>query len=113
MLTDQTDIAVPTVAYISEKNLDLKGLELKQQIVFTNKYLMREYASKVGIPIPEYRLCHTVNEAIQFLDHYSIAIIKPIDSQSSRGIHIVRSKRDIEKNIIKIAFNILMLKRQS
>lgn len=96
VLTDQTDIAVPTVAYISEK-LGLKGIGIETANRFTNKYLMREYASKVGIPIPEYRLCHTVNEAIQFLDHYSIAIIKPIDSQSSRGIHIVRSKRDIEK----------------
>lgn len=96
VLTEQTDIAVPTVAYIAEK-LGLKGIGIDVASRFTNKYLMREYASKAGIPMPQYKLCHTVEEASSFLMDNPVSIIKPIDSQSSRGIHIVRSKEDIEK----------------
>lgn len=97
VLTEQTDIAVPTVAYIAEK-LGLKGIGVDVASRFTNKYLMREYASKAGIPMPQYKLCHTVEEATLFLMDNPVSIIKPIDSQSSRGIHIVRSKEDIEKH---------------
>lgn len=96
VLTEQTDIAVPTVAYIAEK-LGLKGIGVEVATRFTNKFLMREYASKAGIPMPKYKLCHLVEEAVSFLEKNPIAIIKPIDSQSSRGIHIVKTRDDIEK----------------
>ena len=96
VLTEQTDIAVPTVAFIAEK-LGIKGISVDVAGRFTNKYLMREYASKAGIPMPKYKLCHNVEEATDFLDETPISIIKPVDSQSSRGIHIVNSANDIEK----------------
>lgn len=96
VLTEQTDIAVPTVAYIAEQ-LGLKGIGVDVAKRFTNKYLMREYASKAGIPMPRYRLCHTIDEAAEFLEGKSESIIKPIDSQSSRGIHIVHNREEIEK----------------
>ncbi len=97
VLTEQTDIAVPTVAYIAEK-LGLKGIGIEVASRFTNKYLMREYASKAGISVPQYKLCYSVDEAAEFLQGNPVSIIKPIDSQSSRGIHIVRTREDIEKN---------------
>lgn len=97
IVTDQSDIAIPTVAYISEK-LGLKGIGTDIAERFTNKFKMREYASKVGIAIPKYKLCHTIAEAIDFLADTPICIIKPLDSQSSRGIHIVKSKEDIEEH---------------
>lgn len=96
ILTEQTDIAVPTVAYIAEK-LGLKGIGFEVASRFTNKFLMREYASKAGISMPRYKLCHSVREATEFLRDNPISIIKPIDSQSSRGIHIVKTIDDIEK----------------
>ncbi len=97
VLTDQTDIAVPTVAYIAD-HLRLKGIGVEVAARFTNKYLMREYASRAGIMMPKYKLCHSVDETEDFLMDNPVSIIKPIDSQSSRGIHIVRSKGDIEKH---------------
>lgn len=96
ILTDQTDIAVPTVAYLAEK-MGLKGIGTDVANRFTNKFIMREYASKAGIPLPKYKLCHTVDDAISFLNEVPTCIIKPIDSQSSRGIHIVTTKEEIEK----------------
>ena len=96
VLTEQSDIAVPTVAYVAEK-LGLKGIGIEVADRFTNKYKMREFASKAGVPVPEYKLCRTVDEAAIFLNENPLSIIKPIDSQSSRGIHIVRTKDDLER----------------
>ena len=95
VLTEQTDIAVPTVAYVAEK-LRLNGIGVEVASRFTNKYQMRESALKAGILIPKYKLCHSVAEAVKFLHEVPECIIKPIDSQSSRGIHIVRTRDDIQ-----------------
>lgn len=96
VLTEQTDIAVPTVAYISEK-LGLKGIGTRVAERFTNKYKMREFALKAGVTIPKYKLCYTIAEAADFLQEVPVSIIKPLDSQSSRGIHIVTEREKIEK----------------
>lgn len=97
VLTEQTDIAVTTVAYVAEK-LGIKGIGLDIATRFTNKYKMREFTSRAGFASPKFKLCHSVEEAKEFLGEVSVGIIKPIDSQSSRGIHIVRSVADIEEN---------------
>lgn len=96
VLTEQTDIAVPTVAFLAEK-LNLKGIGIDVAERFTNKFKMREYASRAGIPMPKYRLCHNMDEAADFLNEVKTCIIKPVDSQSSRGIHIVKTRDDIAK----------------
>lgn len=97
VLTEQTDIAVTTVAYVAEK-LGIKGVGLDIAGRFTNKYKMREFTSKAGFPSPRFKLCHSIEEAKEFLQEVPHSIIKPIDSQSSRGIHIVKSEADIEEN---------------
>lgn len=97
VLTEQTDIAVTTVAYIAQ-NLGIKGIGMDIANRFTNKYLMREFTSKAGFASPKYKLCHTAAEAVEFLKDIPLCIIKPLDSQSSRGIHIVKTSKDIEDN---------------
>ena len=97
IVTDQSDIAIPTVAYVAQK-MGLKGIGIETAERFTNKYKMREYAARFGIPIPKYRLCHSISEAKEFLAFNPVSIMKPLDSQSSRGIHIVKKPEDIEKN---------------
>ncbi len=95
VLTDQTDIAVPTVAYLAEE-LGIKGIGTDIAARFTNKYLMREFTSKAGFASPKFQLCHNIEEAKNFCKDVPECIIKPIDSQSSRGIHIIHSCSDIE-----------------
>ena len=73
VLTEQSDIAVPTVAYVAEK-LGLKGIGIEVADRFTNKYKMREFASKAGVPVPEYKLCRTVDEAAIFLNENPLKI---------------------------------------
>ncbi|MEZ3501875.1 MAG: ATP-grasp domain-containing protein [Lachnospiraceae bacterium] len=96
ILTDQSDIAVPTVAYVAEK-MGLKGIGTDKARLFTNKYAMRDFCRAHGFPTPRYRLCHTSREAEDFLKQIKKAILKPLDSQSSRGIHIVESQEQIRQ----------------
>lgn len=95
ILTEQTDIAVTTVAYVAEQ-LGVKGIGMDIANRFTNKYEMRQFTSKAGFASPRYKLCHTLEDAKEFLKEVPVCIIKPLDSQSSRGIHIVKDDADIE-----------------
>lgn len=97
VLTDQSDIAVPTVAYVSEK-LGLKGIGQEIAKRFTNKYLMRYLTAEAGFPSPKFRLCHSADEAKEFLADVPVSIIKPIDSQASLGVQIVRTPEEIDEH---------------
>ena len=97
VLTEKTYIAVPTVAYIAEQ-LGIKGIGFEIARRFTNKYETRKYIYDAGFISPEFALCRNIDEAKRFLREVPVSIIKPLDSQSSRGIHVVRSVDDIEKN---------------
>ena len=49
VITDQTDIAVRSVAYVSEK-MGLPGIGCETGILFTDKSLMRARLAELGIP---------------------------------------------------------------
>lgn len=94
IITDQSDIAVTTVAYLNEK-LGLKGIGLDKANIFTDKSLLRSFCKQNNITIPDFRICETVQEALEMLKKYKKIVIKPIDSQSSRGVYTIRSKEEL------------------
>lgn len=96
ILTDQSDIAVPTVAYIAEK-LELRGISTDKAELFTNKYAMREFCKENGFAYPEYEMCDDKEEAKKFFRKIGKSIIKPLDSQSSRGIHVIERESDVDE----------------
>lgn len=98
IISDQSDIAVPTVAYLNEK-LGLRGIGSELASLFTDKSKQREFCKKNGICIPDFRLCSTWQEAADFLTKYPKAVIKPIDSQSSRGVFTVSSVEEIRNHV--------------
>ena len=53
VITDQSDIAVPTVAYICQK-LGIKGIGVDKAELFTNKYQMRVFGRNNGFATPEF-----------------------------------------------------------
>src|SRR6185436_18958795 len=55
VVTDQTDVSVPTVAYICEQ-LGLPGIGSTQAELFTNKFLMRQFLQRRGYPTPGHLL---------------------------------------------------------
>ncbi len=90
VVTDQTDVAVPTVALIAEE-LGLPGIGFETALRFTNKELMR-LSLKGGreVHLPE---CTFFEEMAPALDFARTAesptgrwIVKPVNSQGSRGV---------------------------
>lgn len=94
--TDQTDVAVRTVAYVAEK-MNLSGIGIEIAKLFTDKSLMREKGKALGLPtIPSCRT-DSLEEAKKFFSELSAdAIIKPVDSQGSRGVYRIVSRKDLE-----------------
>ena len=97
VVTDQSDIAVPTVAYIAD-NLKLPSIGYESAKLFTNKFQMRQFCMNNGFPCPEFKLCNCIEQSIDALKKAGgKVIIKPVDSQSSRGIHIVNNENNIQE----------------
>lgn len=97
VLTDQSDIAVPTVAYVAEK-LGCYTFGEEMAALFTNKFKMRKFCQEKGFSIPEYRLCYTIEDAKEFLRELKKTIvIKPLDSQSSRGVFTIHTEEELEQ----------------
>lgn len=98
VLTDQTDIAVPTVAYIAEQ-LGLNGIGTEKAELFTNKSKMREFCESIGFSSPEYLVARSLEEAEAFLTQLDTPIvIKPLDSQASRGVKIINGIDELREN---------------
>ena len=96
--TDQSDVSVETVAFISQK-LGVLGNKMDVVRKFSNKYQSRQYAQSIGVPVPVFCEVDSILQIKQFIHLYGGKfIIKPSDAQSSKGIHIIdeeTSKEDI------------------
>ncbi|OGI18274.1 MAG: hypothetical protein A3B68_04360 [Candidatus Melainabacteria bacterium RIFCSPHIGHO2_02_FULL_34_12] len=93
--TDQTDVAVPTVAFIAEK-LGLRGIGYSTALKFTNKYVMRRaLKGLLDEHIPECYYFDNELEAEKFcneLPKLSEYVVKPVNSQGSKGVTILDHK---------------------
>lgn len=94
VISDQSDIAVPTVAYLNEQ-LGLHGIGVEKANLFTDKSLQRQFCKEHGIPIPDFKICERPEDAMFLLQKYKKIVIKPIDSQSSRGVYTIRSEKEL------------------
>ena len=96
VLTDQSDIAVPTVAYVCEK-LGLPGIGVETAELFTNKFLMREFCAQHGFPTVRHRLCDRLQQAVEFSAQVGFpCVVKPPSNQSSRGVVKVSGSAGLE-----------------
>lgn len=87
--TDQSDIAVETVAALA-KHMGVRGMDPAVIRKFTNKFESRKFAASIGVPVPEFGIAHNLAEVEQQVERIGLPIIlKPVDSQSSRGIFLV------------------------
>lgn len=94
IMSDQSDIAIPTVAYIANK-LGLPGIGIEQAKLFSNKVLMRKFLQSHNLIHPKFKVCRTVKDAEDFLQEVGCMVIKPIDSQSSRGVACIQRKEEL------------------
>ena len=96
ILTDQTDISVPTVAYVAEQ-MGLPGIGYDCALRFTNKYKMRQYCEKIGVPVPKHFQAASITEAYEAAKQLCFPlVVKPVDSQGSRGVSKVNNPHELE-----------------
>lgn len=97
VITDQTDIPVRTVAYVAEQ-LGLPGIGYETGCLFTDKSLMREKLSELGLPLLPNKTVFSVEEAAEFYRGLGgSVIIKPLDTQGSRGVQAVHSEAELRE----------------
>ena len=89
VISDQNDLMMPTVAYVSEK-LSLPGNSFEQQLSYTDKNKFRSICDRINVPVPEHI---AVNSTLLPVDFNAPLpwIIKPADSQSSIGVTKITS----------------------
>lgn len=93
--TDQTDLPVRTAAYVAD-NLGLPSIGYELSKLFTDKALMRQKSSEIGVYCPKFRLVRSLDEAEHFYDRVGgIMVLKPIDSQASHGVARISCRDDI------------------
>lgn len=103
VITDQTDIAVRTVAYVAEK-MGLPGIGYETSCLFTDKSLMRKKLEELGIPTLPNRTVFSLEEAKEYYREIGGAIIiKPLDNQGSRGVQAAYDLAGLEKKYSEAA----------
>lgn len=96
VITDQSDIAVSTVAYVTQE-LGIPGIGVKTAELFTNKFKMRELCSQHGFPTPSYALCASLQDVVNFSHKNDYPfVIKPPANQSSRGVSKVSGPEELQ-----------------
>lgn len=93
--TDQTDIPVPTAAYVAAR-LGLPGMSEETALNFTDKARMRALCERAGLPTIPSRQVGSLEQARAFLRRLGApAILKPVDNQGSRGVCRVASEEEL------------------
>lgn len=96
VLSEQSDISTRTVAYIADSlNLVSNGEDIAYKM--TNKYEMRKHCKEHNFSQPEFMEAEHKEELFDFLAKHKKIVIKPKDSQASRGVYIIESKADLDK----------------
>ena len=97
IVTDQTDLPVRTVAYVSEK-MGLPGIGYETACLFTDKFKMREKCKELGIRTLEYTLVDSLSAARSFYKNIGKdIIIKPLHNQGSKGVCKVTTLAELEE----------------
>ncbi len=95
VLTDQTDIPVCTVAYVAEK-MGLPGIGYEAGLLFTDKSRMRDRMEELGIKLLPHKTVFSGEEAAAFFEEVGEdVILKPLDTQGSRGVTACKSKDEV------------------
>lgn len=95
VLSDECDIAMNIVAELG-RVFNVPTLDKESASLYTDKFLMREFCKKNGLKYPEYRLCKTAQDAIEFQSYLNAPIIiKPLDSNASHGVFKCNTQADI------------------
>lgn len=104
--TDQTDMAMRSVAYVAEQ-LGLPGIGYECARIFTDKYEMRRKSEDLGLPTIKCREIDSYEEAAAFFTEAGTSVmVKPVDNQGSRGVFRIDSSHELrEKFLLSQSFS--------
>lgn len=95
ILCDTTDVGVPTAGYVAER-MGLPGIGYETALNFTDKHRMRVRTKDATVNSPRFCLTHSFEEALEFAEAIGYpVIVKPPDSQSSRGVQKVNHAAEL------------------
>lgn len=95
VLAVQSDLGMIVASKVSER-LQLRSIPFEKARLFTNKYLMRDFLKANGFRYPHYKRCQSKAEVQNFVQEYGFPfVVKPLDSQGSRGVCIVHSQEEM------------------
>lgn len=93
VMTLATDMPVRTVATVAEK-LNLNSIDKETAVKVTDKGEMRKALRDKNIPIPKFFIVNNYEEYKSAIKNFSGSfIVKPADSSGSRGVFLVRDRR--------------------
>jgi biotin carboxylase len=96
IVCDTSDLGVPTMAYVAE-TLGLPGIGLETALNFTNKGRMRALSKAAGIPNPIFFVVDNRSAFQSATRELGLPlVVKPVDNQGSRGVHIVRDAQKLD-----------------
>ncbi|MDY5730941.1 MAG: ATP-grasp domain-containing protein [Eubacteriales bacterium] len=96
IVSDQSDISMHTVASIAERlHLPSNGLAIAD--LFQDKIQMRQHCKTHGFYAPNFAACKTVEDAQAFMQGKSKIVIKPQNSQASRGVFFVHTTNELHE----------------
>lgn len=96
VLSEECDIATKLIAELSEE-LHVPSQSVKIAELYASKIKMREFLRDHNLPYPEFKLCHSLDEALMFYRNLNkLMIIKPIDSSSSHGVFTIHNEDELK-----------------
>jgi biotin carboxylase len=99
VLTVSADRAVPIVAAVAEA-LGLPGIGTHTAHLMTHKVAMRLELALSGLPQPQFAAVRAQRELAAAADEVGFpAVLKPADSGGQRGLFLLESYDDLERNL--------------
>jgi biotin carboxylase len=99
VLTVSADRAVPVVAAVAEA-LGLPGIGTHTAHLMTHKVAMRRELAVAGLPQPRFAAVRAQRELAAAADEVGFpAVLKPADSGGQRGLFLLESFDDLERNL--------------
>ena len=104
ILAVQSDWGMIT-ANLAALEMGYKAISQNFIKLYTDKYSMRQYLKENGFLCPAYKKCRDISEVRQFSGENGFPfVVKPLNSQGSRGVAIIKGEQDFYKIEEAIAY---------
>lgn len=95
VISDQNDLMMPTVAYVSEK-LGIPGNRFDTVMTYCNKNHFRDACDQAGVPCPKHIAVESAGFDLSSFGCSFPLMVKPADSQSSIGVKKVNNLEELQ-----------------